>query len=324
MTVYVLSPDNNKPSGGIKILYRHVDVLNQNGVDAYLLHEKAEFRCTWFSNDTRIAYLEDVRLSASDFLVIPEIYGPNMLAMGDMPMIGGKAKKVIFNQNCRYTFLGQTLESVLDPDFDMAYCHHDEFAGVIVVSEDSKKYIEYVFPDTDVWRIHNAINIEQFTFNDRKKRQICYMPRKNAADALQVLAILRLHGSLDDFDVVAIENKNESGVAEILKESMFFLSFGYPEGCPLPPAEAMACGCVVVGYDGFGGQEYFDRRFSYPVAVGDITGYSDTVGRLISMYKEDPDALGTMGKMASEYVREKYSPVKEQEDILTIWNKLLC
>ena len=34
MTVYVLAPENNSASGGIKILYRHADVLNQAGIDA--------------------------------------------------------------------------------------------------------------------------------------------------------------------------------------------------------------------------------------------------------------------------------------------------
>jgi len=324
VTVYVLSPENNKPSGGIKILYRHVDVLNRNGIDAALLHQNTGFRCTWFENETRVAYLENEQLSASDFLVIPEIYGPNILTMGSMPMIGSKVRKVIFNQNCRYTFLGQTLEAIQKPEFDLAYRHRDEFVGAIVVSEDSQQYLEYVFPGLDVWRIHNAINNDQFTFSDQKKKQICFMPRKNAADALQVLGILKLHGSLDDFNVVAIENKNEAGVADILKESMFFLSFGYPEGCPLPPAEAMASGCIVVGYDGFGGREYFDECFSYPVPVGDITGFADTVEKLVNLYSESPDVLKEKGKMASAYVRENYSPKKEQEDILNIWNKLLC
>jgi glycosyltransferase involved in cell wall biosynthesis len=323
VTVYVLSPENNKPSGGIKILYRHVDVLNRNNIDAALLHQNTGFRCTWFENETRIACLDNVQLSTADFLVIPEIYGPNILTMGNLPMIGRKVKKVIFNQNCRYTFLGQTLDAIQKPDFDMAYCHGDEFVGAMVVSEDSKQYLEYVFPGLAVWRIHNAINVEQFAFSDQKKKQICFMPRKNTDDALQVLAILRLHGALDDFDVIAIENKNEAGVAAIMKESMFFLSFGYPEGCPLPPAEAMASGCVVVGYDGFGGREYFDSRFSYPVPVGDITGYADIVGELIRSYSENPESLKEAGAMASEYVRAKYSPEKEQEDILNIWNGLL-
>jgi len=323
VTVYVLSPENNQPSGGIKILYRHVDVLNRCGIDAAVLHQQPGFRCTWFENSTRVKYLPDIRMNDADFLVIPEIYGPNIPVLGQMPNIGRKVKKVIFNQNCRYTFLGQTLDSIQTPDFSLAYNHREEFIGTIVVSEDSKQYLEYVFPDLPVWRIHNSINVDQFAFSADKKKQICFMPRKNADDALQVIGILKLRGALKGFDVVAIENKNEAGVAEILKESMFFLSFGYPEGCPLPPAEAMACGCIVTGYDGFGGREYFDPSFSWPVAVGDMTGYAETVEQLIGLWYERPQEIEQKAVEASEFVRNTYSPEQEQRDIRGIWTALL-
>ncbi len=323
MTVYVLSPDNDKPSGGIKILYRHVDVLNRNGIDAAVLHQNAGFRCSWFKNDTSIRYLAQTQLAEDDFLVIPEIYGPHMAAMSDIPMIGRKVRKVIFNQNCRYTFLGQTLDTVRSPGFSLPYNNRDDFVGAMVVSEDSREYLEYVFPGIDIWRVYNAIDVENFKFSDRKKKQICFMPRKHAEDALQVLGILSLRGALRDFEVVAIEGKTEVEVAEIMQESMFFLSFGYPEGCPLPPAEAMACGCVVVGYDGFGGREYFDEAFCYPVRVGDITGFAGIVESLISQYSIDPSALMAKAKAASDFISTNYSPGREQDSIVGIWNRLL-
>ncbi len=323
MTVYVLSPDNNKPSGGVKILYRHVDVLNRNGIEAAVLHQARGFRCDWFRNETRIEYLENVRLGAEDFLVIPEIYGPNIAAMGSMPAIGRQARKVIFNQNCRYTFLGQTLESVLAPHFELPYQSRPEFAGAIVVSEDSRDYLEFAFPGLDVWRIHNAIDAALFSFQGSKKRQICFMPRKHSEDAIQVLGMLSLRGSLRGFEVVAIDGMTEVQVAEVMKSSMFFLSFGYPEGCPLPPAEAMACGCVVVGYDGFGGREYFDPAFSRPVEVGDICAYVQEVENLVEMALKTPSAIQDLGEQASRFVTRTYSAEREEEDILSIWRALL-
>jgi len=300
-----------------------VDVLNRCGIDAAVLHQQPGFRCDWFANTTRVEYLPDVRLTGMDFLVIPEIYGPNIISLGELPGIGRHVKKVIFNQNCRYTFLGQSFESIRKPGFDLPYNQHEEFIGAIVVSEDSRAYLQYVFPDLEIWRIHNAINTGEFRFSADKKRQICFMPRKHADDALQVLAILRLRNTMQDFDVVAIENRNETEVAGIMAESAFFLSFGYPEGCPLPPAEAMASGCLVVGYDGFGGREYFDRRFSYPVDVGDITGYAQTLESLIEEYRHNPAGLRNQARQASEFITSNYSPEKEQQDIVRIWTKIL-
>lgn len=321
MTIYVLSPENNQPSGGIKILYRHADVLNRNGIDAAVLHQRPGFRCDWFEHDTRIRYLPQVQMTADDFLVIPEIYGPNIPALARLPGIGAAVRKVIFNQNCRYTFLGQTLDSIRAPGFTMAYTNRQEYIGVMVVSEDSRRYLESAFPGVDVWRIHNAINVDTFAPGEGKRQQICFMPRKHSEDALQVLAILKLHGALGDFDIVPIANKTETEVAAIMRESMFFLSFGYPEGCPLPPAEAMACGCVVVGYDGFGGREYFDPAFSYPVQVGDITGFVSTVESLLAHARQDPGAILAQGRQASAFVRATYSPARERDDIVGFWSQ---
>jgi hypothetical protein len=42
-------------------------------------------------------------------------------------------------------------------------------------------------------------------------------------------------------------------VAETLRACHIFLATGFPEGCPLPPLESMACGCLVAGFAGFGG-----------------------------------------------------------------------
>jgi glycosyltransferase involved in cell wall biosynthesis len=73
----------------------------------------------------------------------------------------------------------------------------------------------------------------------------------------QVLNILHARGVLDGWEVISIDGLPEHEVAERLRSCAVFLSFGHPEGCPLPPLEAMASGCVVVGYHGRGGREYF-------------------------------------------------------------------
>jgi len=321
--IYVLSPENNRPSGGIKILYRHVDVLQRRGFSAAILHQQPGFRCTWFANDTRVVYLPEVQLTERDFLVIPEIFGPNMFALSQLAQIGPRVKKVIFNQNCYYTFLGHPIDSVLHPEFKTPYEKSEEFVAAIVVSEDSKRYLEYTYPRLNVFRIHNAINVDVFAYRREKKPQICFMPRKHPEDALQVLAILRARNALRDFTVVPIDNKTEREVAAIMQESAIFMSFGYPEGCPLPPAEAMACGCIVVGYHGMGGAEYFKDEFSHTVSINDIVGFARAMEVLIGEWHRDPEILLERGRWASEYVRKTYSMQREEQDIVAVWNDLL-
>jgi glycosyltransferase involved in cell wall biosynthesis len=323
-TIYVLCPENNRPSGGIKILYRHVDVLNKNGFSAAILHQQKGFRCTWFANDTRVVYLPEVQLTEKDFLLIPEIFGPKMFSLSQLPRIGPRVKKVIFNQNCYYSFLGHSIDSVRHPEFKTPYEKSEEFVAAIVVSEDSKRYLEYAFPVLKVFRIHNAINSELFSYVAQKKKQICFMPRKHAEDALQVLAVLRLRGALEDVSVVPIDNMTEQEVARVMGESLLFLSFGYPEGCPLPPAEAMASGCIVVGYHGQGGQEYFHNDFCYPVAINDIVGFASSVEKVLATWEQDPAAIQEKAFRASQYVQETYSAKREAQDIVGSWRKILA
>ena len=276
MRVGVLCPDNNLPSGGIRILYRQVDILNRHGVEAFIFHSKEGFRCSWFENSTKTASFRRSLMarprSEFDYVVVPEIYGESTI-----PYLKGY-KKVLFNQSWCYTFqdyrLGARLEETLYGD--------PETVAVMASSEYIADYLSFAFPKLKVSRVHCSLNPEIFGHQSEKKNQICYMPRRNADDAKQVINILGLRGALDDFKIVQIEDRSEREVAEILKESLVFLSFGHLEGFSLPPAEAMASGCIVIGYHGFGAKEFMKPNISFPIEAGDIPAYVRAVESVIT------------------------------------------
>ena len=322
-SVYVLCPETDRPSGGVKMLYRHADVLARNGFKAAVLHQQRGFRCTWFANTTPVTYLPDVRLTVNDFLVIPEVFGPRTFSLSDIPAIGHACRKVIFNQNCYYTFLGHTFDSIMSPAFALPYARPDEYIATIVVSEDSAAYMRFAFPGSRVFRIVNSINTRLFTFSDQKKPQICFMPRKHPEDAIQVLGLLRLRGKLDDFSVVPIDNASEADVARIMRESLIFLSFGYPEGFSLPPAEAMASGCIVIGYHGEAGREYFLDDLCCPIRVNDTVGFVTAIESVIGNWKRDPAPVREMARRASRHIHENYSAEREEMTILAVWRELM-
>ena len=54
--IFFICPDTNLPTGGVKQIYRQVDVLNSKGFNAYVLHRHYGFKCTWFNNQTQIVY----------------------------------------------------------------------------------------------------------------------------------------------------------------------------------------------------------------------------------------------------------------------------
>lgn len=88
---------------------------------------------------------------------------------------------------------------------------------------------------------------------------IAWMPRKNRGLAQQtrsILDALRRKRGLPPPEWVEIDGRARDEVADLLRGARLFFSSGFPEGCPLPPLEAMACGCLPCGFAGFGGWDY--------------------------------------------------------------------
>jgi len=311
MNIHVLCPnEENKPFGGVRKLYRHVDILRRHGFNAWILHQTPGFRCTWFQNETPVVAMSELGSHPlPDILVIPETCGK------DLQQLPGRLSKVIFNQNCYYTFHGYTLDQA---DLTSPYLAPDVIA-TLVVSDDSRNYLQHVFPNQRIHRIHNAVDGSLFRFQERKKPRIAFMPRKREDELLQVINLLKFRGALADYELAPISDRTEAEVAAILRESLLFLSCGHPEGFSLPPAEAMACGCIVVGYHGMGGREYFREDFCYPVAVGDIRGFVERVETVLELHKTNAGILAGMARRASDFIRREYSPKREEEDILGFW-----
>jgi len=310
--VFVLCPDYAAPSGGIRKLYTHVDVLNRNGIAAWILHQQDGFHLPWFEHSTPVVYAKSTGLTADDFLVVPEVLGP------DIAKIAPGIRKVIFNQNSYLTFRGYTLDV---HDLRTPYTHPDVLA-TLTVSEDNLQYLCHAFPALRLVRLHYGIDSRLFSARPKHNR-ITLMPRKNAEEVVQVINIMKHRGALRGYEIVPIDGRPEREVAALLGECRFFFSFGYPEGCPLPPLEAMSCGCVVVGYHGWGGREYLLPEFSYPIEVGDVLNFAMAGERALRDAAADPARFDGMGRRAAAFVHEHYSLTREENDIVTFWKNML-
>src|SRR5512137_447087 len=125
--VYYFCPDLRGTVGGVKTMYRHVDVLNRNNINAAILHSTTGFRCDWFENNTRIAYVKTTRFEKDDVLVFPESllayytdsHSPSGLKLHFYRMFSknrqkfylnelskAPVRKVVFNQGAYLTFKG--------------------------------------------------------------------------------------------------------------------------------------------------------------------------------------------------------------------------
>jgi glycosyltransferase involved in cell wall biosynthesis len=199
---------------------------------------------------------------------------------------------------------------------------HPEVIGTIVVSEDSKRYLEWVFPKLPVYRIRYSINPKLY-HPQEKKKQICFMPRKNVEDAKQVLYMLRYRKKLAGWTIREIKDMSEARAAEIIRESAIFLSFGAPEGFGLPVAEAQASATIVAGYHGNGGREMLTSDYGFPIEVGQILDYAQAMERVLEEYSRDPARLNEMAREAAEFIRREYSPEAEVQSVVACWKKIL-
>jgi glycosyltransferase involved in cell wall biosynthesis len=313
-TAWFICPDHQPPSGGIRKLYRCVDILNDAGLSAAILHAKPGFRCSWFENTTRVVSAAEVTLGPRDILVVPEIYGQ---AIGDLPR---NIRQVIFNQNAYNTLTSLTNGS----EASTPYTDNPDLALVLVVSRDNAEVIKHIFPGTPVARLH--LGIDPLLYHPPrgpKQRRIAYMPRKRPDDAASVLALLKRRGALDGWDVVAIEGRSEVETAGLLRTAKLFLSFSSREGFGLPPLEALACGCLVVGYHGFGGREYFHPPFAIAVEDGDIAGFAQSVEATIHKMNNDVQSMDAIMAAAANFVSGAYPLETEKQDLLGVFDPLL-
>jgi Glycosyl transferases group 1 len=311
-TAWFICPDYDVPSGGTRKLYHYVDILNAAGLSASIIHDRRRFRLSWFENKTRVVSARDIALGAQDILVVPEVYESRAL---DLPP---NVRHVILNQNVYNTVKMLAKGSKVAE----SYTANPDLALVLVVSHDNLEVMKYLFPSTPITRLRHSIDPNIFyPPRDAKQRKIAYMPRKRADDAASVISLLRLRGVLDTWEIVPIDNSSELETAEILRSARLFLSFGLREGFGLPPLEALACGCLVVGYDGLGGREYFHSPFATAVEDGDIVHFAREVEKAILHLDKDHDSAVMVA--ASRFALESYSVETEKRDLIDAFASLL-
>jgi hypothetical protein len=307
-TIYFATPDSNDPWGGVRQIYRVVDILNGAGRPAAVLHTTPGFRCTWFVNESTIRYTGDVTASRADVLVLPERWArqiPNGLAPG--------IPKIIFNQNHFNTFTNDVTAKAAKDIYT-----HEDVKGVVVVSEHGVDFFRYAFPDLRVERMRCGVDPNLYHPNEPKSRAVAYMPRKRRQEATDVLSLLNLRGALKDWEVLTIDGVDEASAAAILRRSLVFLCFSHREGFGLPPAEAMAAGCVVIGFDGFGGHELF-RNHGVAVPEGDVVSFAQSAEGVLRDLDGRDSAFEEMRRRASDFVRSAYTIEQQASDAIRIF-----
>lgn len=320
--IYLCNADNT-PTGGIKVIYRHAELLTDLGADAYVIHpDNLDFGCTWFEHHTRLLRIRDLD-TESDFLILPEIYagliGPQC--------IDQHVRFAIFVQN------GYASHS-LDPSqtFEVLDRVYQAADLILSISEDTTRMVAFNYPGLDPARLVRAqYSIhERFLADNRGVKAsaiptISLMTRKMADHVDRVVFALRQqlrkHRPMQPWRIEPIHNVDEATVAAVLSASRIFLSFSDFEGLPLPPLEAALAGNLVIGYTGQGGREYWRKPNFQEIAQGDIRGFVAAVCeavRRIDTKRMTYDDLAPGIRMLTK----KYSLAAERENLRTLLGRI--
>ena len=155
MAITYLCPVEKKTAGGVKVLYRHAEILSDHGVESFIFHPKYHnFSCAWFTHKAvfRRVYNPIFRLFfrrrqllalkrsgyGGDIIVVPELwsvrYGMQCLRYG--------FEYVLFVQNGYYIDYNYSVDEV-----EWNKIIYENSKLILSISNDTTNLLHLAFPN---------------------------------------------------------------------------------------------------------------------------------------------------------------------------------
>ncbi|WP_157935890.1 glycosyltransferase family 4 protein [Paracoccus zhejiangensis] len=319
-------PAINAPVGGAGVLLEWAAWLGQEGYAVGLFSDEPGQTYPYIAHDLTVGYEPVVKhrkmawLPLRQRLRTPGYWTPTPSARNvrpdDLIVVPEFAAELIirsFPEN-RRVLVVQAQDWLVNGSLTRDYIASN-FEAVIATSQICSDAIELLGLPPAL-RVPLAIDRSLFAFGEAKKQVIAYMPRRRGAEVRLIVDALKMRGKLQDFEFRPLDGMTRAEVAANLRDALVFLAFSQSEGFGLPPAEAMASGCLVIGYTGAGGDEYFDGDVGFPISDGNVGAYVRKVEEVVQRHRADPAALDAMRRRASARILEVYDPAGSRAALL--------
>lgn len=331
--LYFVMPEVHKPVGGVNVLINIMNVLLSNGYNATPLYQTSNYKYKYKDIKTQAFYAKELDFlsnrykkfygqylikkphniqftpSDEDFYIVPEFCYPEFSTTIKL------GRKILFVQDvfgfCRAYKRDLKSKEKLIKNFEF----------IITTSNASSNAVKELTNVNPLF-IPQYIDNKNYFPSKNKIRQICYMPRKRPDEIETLTSCLRTQKIFDNWRWKPIFNVAEDERNYIINQSAIFLSFSHQEGFGLPPAEAMSAGCLVVGYTGVGGEEYFDSSLCIKVSDGDIIEFMKSIKYAVNMFDNDRKKFDEMRFAAAQNILMKYNYDEMYNSVTSIFEKI--
>jgi len=294
-------------SGGIKMAFRHVEALRELGFSACVATPDAA-PPAWFQTSAPVVSFKGLA-RADDVLVFPENHAGFLKEFISWPN-----RKVVFCQNQYKIHRG--LEG--REDYRAYGIQH-----VICPGHLSATHCRRRLPRDNILIVPYPIDRTLFCLREPKKIQIAFSPRKRAEELLVVYDLFRAENpQFRSIPWVEITRMSESDVARVLGESVLYLSLLRFEALPLSALEALACGCLVAGFTGFGGRDYATASNGFWAPEDDCCACVDQLTLATRVVFEERDRHRAMVREGLRTV-DHYDRENFKSHLRACWNTIL-
>lgn len=308
--IYLSINNQDIPTGGCKVIYRQVEALAQLGFDAYVTWREGQPRPDWLEHNAPILDVsQPTSLLPTDHLVMSELAHEAFATFRT-----ARCARYVLVMNHYYVFRGLQ--------------DHADFAAagvpnVLALSGVIARFMERCFQIAHV-PVLPAPNDTAFFRPAAKKRQVAFMPRKRAGDLRQILEIFRRRfPQHQGVRFVPIDKMDEAETARLLGESEIFLSLNHYEGLGMPPLEAMAAGCQVVGFTGGGGDDYATPQNGIWINETDQLGFAFAIAAALDRAQSDDPQRAAM-IAAGHATAERYSLPRMRDALRDFWGETVA
>jgi hypothetical protein len=319
---FVMDTKNN-PVGWVANVYEHAKMLNDLGYNSYILHEKNDYTSVsgWLGEEySSLPHVsieaQQLKISAVDFLVIPEIFANIMEQTSKMP-----CKRIVLSQ-C-YDYILEIL------NLGTSWSDYG-ITDVITTTKKQKEYINSLFPSINVDLVSVSIP-EYFTKSSKPQKPVVAISTRKQEDMLKIVKTFYLKNPLFKWvtfrDLRGIPKKN---FATTLSESCVSVWVDDIASFGTFPIESMKCGVPVIGKIPNVVPEWLeetdDQNNLYikdnGIWTNDTLKIADLVSTYIRLWLEDNIPSEIYEKMDSS-VNGKYTTEGQRKEVESVYTNLV-